>query len=261
MSQLDSDNDGISDLIDNCPNEPAGPDGFSDGCPKKDSGSGDETSSLLGSTTLIAAGIGLLFVLLVGILILRRRGDDYDFDDDEDDWDDDDEDEPLPFRNSRSTQKPQQRAAPARGGSTGRPAGRGPDGPSKSAAKPPSSGGPSSGPPGRGPGGPPKSSASKPPSGPPRGERSVKTAAKKVTTFVDEPKHDAEPSAKVRKAKLNIDLSIFEEWQVEDRESAAEWVHSALAEGENERNILMQLQETGWSAPQSRAIFNIGRSR
>jgi hypothetical protein len=89
----------------------------------------------------------------------------------------------------------------------------------------------------------------------------VKTAAKKVTTFVDEPKHDAEPSAKVRKAKLNIDLSIFEEWQVEDRESAADWVHSALAEGENERNILMQLQETGWSAPQSRAIFNIGRSR
>jgi len=262
LSQLDSDNDGISDLIDNCPNEPAGPDGFSDGCPKKDSSTGDETSSLLGSTTLIAGGIGLLVVLLVGILILRRRGDDYDWDDDEDDWDDDDEeDEPLPFRNSRTAQKPQQRAAPARGGPTALPAGRGPGSPPKSNAKPPSSGGPTSGPPGRGPGGPPKGGTSKPPSGPPRGDRSVKTAAKKVTTFADEPQPDAEPSAKVRKAKLNIDLSIFEEWQVEDRESAADWVHSSLAEGENERNILMQLQETGWSAPQSRAIFNIGRSR
>ena len=259
LSQLDSDNDGVSDLIDNCPNDPAGSDGFADGCPKKDSSSEDTASSLMNSTTLIAAGAGIFAVLLVGILIIRRRGGDYDFDDDEDDWDDDDDDEePLPFRNSRSAQKPQQQAAPAtvRGGPTGRPSSRGPGGPPKSASS-----GPSSGPPGRGPGGPPKSTSGGPPSGPPRGQRTPKTAAKKVSSFAEEPEPEVDTSAKVRKAKLNIDLSIFEEWQADDRESAADWVESSLADGENERTILMQLQETGWSAPQSRAIFNIGRSR
>ena len=257
LSQLDSDDDGVSDLIDNCPNDPAGPDGFTDGCPKKDTSSGDGASSMISSTTLVAIGVGMFVVLLVGILIIRRRGGNYDLDDDEDDWDDDDEeDEPLPFPNSRSAQKPQQRAAPAtvRSGPTGSPASSKPSGPPKS-----DSSGPSSVPPGRGPGGPPKSTSS----GPPRGERTPKTAAKKISSFAEEPepKPEAETSAKVRKAKLNIDLSIFEEWQADDRESAADWVESSLADGENERTILMQLQETGWSAPQSRAIFNIGRSR
>jgi hypothetical protein len=257
LSQLDSDDDGVSDLIDNCPNDPAGPDGFTDGCPKKDTSSGDGASSMISSTTLVAIGVGMFVVLLVGILIIRRRGGNYDLDDDEDDWDDDDEeDEPLPFLNSRSAQKPQQRAAPAtvRSGPTGSPASSKPSGPPKS-----DSSGPSSVPPGRGPGGPPKSTSS----GPPRGERTPKTAAKKISSFAEEPepKPEAETSAKVRKAKLNIDLSIFEEWQADDRESAADWVESSLADGENERTILMQLQETGWSAPQSRAIFNIGRSR
>jgi hypothetical protein len=60
---------------------------------------------------------------------------------------------------------------------------------------------------------------------------------------------------------LKIDLSIFEDWQTDDRESAADWVRSSLDEGDEERLIMMQLQETGWSAPQSRAIFNMGRSR
>jgi len=213
----------------------------------------------MNSTTLIAAGAGIFVVLVVGILIIRRRSGDYDLDDDEDDWDDDDDDEePLPFRNSRSAQKPQQRAAPAtvRGGPTGRPSSSGPGGPPKSASS-----GPSSGPPGRGPRGPPRSTSGGPPSGPLRGQRTPKTAAKKVSSFADEPEPEVDTSAKVRKAKLNIDLSIFEEWQADDRESAADWVESSLADGENERTILMQLQETGWSAPQSRAIFNIGRSR
>jgi hypothetical protein len=70
-----------------------------------------------------------------------------------------------------------------------------------------------------------------------------------------------EASAKVRKAKINIDLSIFEDWQSEDRESAAEWVRTAIDDEEQERSIMMQLQETGWSAQQSRAIYDLGRSR
>jgi hypothetical protein len=68
-------------------------------------------------------------------------------------------------------------------------------------------------------------------------------------------------AAKVRKAKLKIDLSIFEDWQTDDREAAADWARSSIDDGDDERSILMQLQETGWSAPQSRAIFNIARSR
>jgi hypothetical protein len=70
-----------------------------------------------------------------------------------------------------------------------------------------------------------------------------------------------EASAKVRKAKINIDLSIFEDWQSEDRESAADWVRTAIDDEEQERSIMMQLQETGWSAQQSRAIYDLGRSR
>ena len=68
-------------------------------------------------------------------------------------------------------------------------------------------------------------------------------------------------AAKVRKARIKIDLSIFEDWQAEDRESAADWVRTAIDDDEQERSILMQLQETGWSAPQSRAIYDLGRSR
>lgn len=260
LSQLDSDNDGVSDLIDNCPNEAAGDDGFADGCPKKDSSAGDETSSLMSSTNLVAGGVGLFVVLLVGIVLLRRRGDEYDLDDDEDDWDEED-DEPLPFRNSRAAMRPQRKApSTTTDGPSGRSPSRGPGGPPKSSPGKPAAG-PSRGPPGRGPGGPPKS-ASKPPSRGPPGSKTVpRTAAKKVSTVVEASEPDAESSAKVRKAKLKVDLSIFEEWQTADRESAADWVHEALADGDDERTILMQLQGTGWSAPQSRAIFNLGRNR
>jgi len=65
----------------------------------------------------------------------------------------------------------------------------------------------------------------------------------------------------VRKAKIHVDLSIFEAWQAEDREAAVDWVVGALADGEDERTMLMQLQETGWSAEQSRAICDLARNR
>ena len=103
----------------------------------------------------------------------------------------------------------------------------------------------------------------KPPSGPARSTPKPRPQPSKSTSFNEEPEPSAESegSAKVRKAKLKVDLSIFEDWQADDREAAADWVEESLADGENERTILMQLQQTGWSAPQSRAIFNIGRSR
>lgn len=85
--------------------------------------------------------------------------------------------------------------------------------------------------------------------------------ASKVPDVQTAEEPEDEGSAKVRKARIKIDLSIFEDWQTEDRESAADWVRTALDEGDLERTIMMQLQETGWSAPQSRAIFDLGRSR
>ena len=74
------------------------------------------------------------------------------------------------------------------------------------------------------------------------------------------PSEDAS-STKVRKARIQVDLNIFEDWQEDDRESAVEWVVGAISEGEDERSVLMQLQETGWSAEQSRAICNLAKNR
>jgi len=56
-------------------------------------------------------------------------------------------------------------------------------------------------------------------------------------------------------------MSLFEDWQAEDRDAAVDWVLSELAEGEQERSLLMQLQGTGWSAQQSRAIFDLARNQ
>jgi aspartate/tyrosine/aromatic aminotransferase len=81
-------------------------------------------------------------------------------------------------------------------------------------------------------------------------------AKKKSVTAVDE-----SPSAKVRKAKIQVDLSIFEDWQADDRESAVDWVVGAFADGDEERTVLMQLQETGWTAEQSRAICNLAKNK
>ena len=258
LDQLDSDNDGVSDLRDNCPNEAKGEDGFSDGCPLPTANSDDSTSSLLGSSTvMIAVIVGVLVLLIGGVLFMRSRGDGYDVDDDDDDdWDDDEDDEPAPIRNSRSTQSPPPtRNAPSRGPSSG--PSRGPSsGPSNAPPSGPSRG-PSKGPPGKGP------SSASPASGPSRDGPSPRSRAPSSSSFAEqtEPESEDDGAAKVRKATLKIDLSIFEDWQTDDRESAADWVRSSLDDGDEERSIMMQLQETGWSAPQSRAIFNMGRSR
>jgi len=66
-----------------------------------------------------------------------------------------------------------------------------------------------------------------------------------------------------RRAKVNVDLSMFEDSQTADRNAAVAWVVDELGAGGVERTILMQLQSTGWSAEQSRAILDLaaaGRS-
>lgn len=256
--QLDSDNDGVNDELDQCKNEPKGEDGYSDGCPLRSSGSDDGSSSALGTSTIIIAVVaGMVVLLVVAVILLRRQGDGYDYDDDDDDdWDDDDDDDSLPFRNSRSAQEsapkraPVSQAGPSRGPSKGPTKGpQGGPGPSRSPPK---------GPQGRGPNSPPPQAATPPRSKPsPRGRVSTRPSFDSPS----EPKEEEESGAKVRKATFKIDLSLFEDWQTEDRESAADWVRSSLDDGEEERSIMMQLQETGWTAPQSRAIFNMGRSR
>ena len=69
-------------------------------------------------------------------------------------------------------------------------------------------------------------------------EPKPKVAKKKSVSSTDE------PQTKVRKAKIRVDLSSFEDWQAEDRDAAVEWVVGAFSEGEEERTMLMQLQET-----------------
>jgi len=248
--QLDSDNDGVNDEIDQCLNEPKGEDGYPDGCPLRNSNSDDGTSSGLGSSTILFAVIaGIVALVVVTVIVIRRRNDDFDYDDDDDDdedWDDDD-DEPLPFRSSRSAQSsPAPRSAPSRAGPTSGP--KGGPGPSRGAPK---------GPQGRGPSSPPSRASPTRSRAPPSGR------APASQSFASEPEsvEEDDGGAKVRKATLKVDLSIFEDWQTEDRESAADWVRSSLDDGDEERSIMMQLQETGWTAPQSRAIFNMGRSR
>ena len=56
-------------------------------------------------------------------------------------------------------------------------------------------------------------------------------------------------------------MTLFEDWQTDDREAAVDWVVAGLADEEQERTILMQLQETGWTAQQSRAIYDLARNR
>lgn len=234
----DSDNDGVVDFYDICIDEPSGVDGYSDGCPKRQIADSDTSSTIFGVSKMALIGIvgGIIGLLVVIVIVLRlvRGNDDYDYDDDDDeDWDDDEDDFMASFRSSPKIGSA--KTPPSRGGSRSptTPQGRGP---------------PGKAPPNRG---PPGSNAGK--------------AKPKANAEVAESQADVDEDQGVkktkRKAKIKIDLSIFEGHQTADRESAASWVKQALSDGEEQRSIMMQLQETGWTAEQSRAIFDLGRSR
>jgi hypothetical protein len=252
--ERDSDFDGVYDDSDNCPNEPKGVDGYDDGCPYIPL-SGDGEEGLFGidaGTLMVVLGGGGLVLALVLVVVLRvLRGDDDD-DDDEDEYDDffDDDDEEESFldkldkqRASPTRERAAPKPAPAKRGPTSPPSRGGPGGPPGRA---------SAGPPKRGPGGPPRSSSS--PNREPAQRQKV--AKKKSVTAAEET-----PSTKVRKAKINVDLGIFDADQEEDRIAAVDWVVGAFSDGEQERTVLMQLQETGWSAQQSRAICDLAKNK
>ena len=189
---------------------------------------------------------------MLGVLLRLVRSDEDDDEDDDDFFDDDDDEDDDVF--TKLDTKPA-RSRPNRA----QPQGRQRTGPTSgpSLRNKPSSGGPSKGPPGRA---PPGGGASGPASrsGPP-GRAAPKPAAK-VAKKKSITAQEAS-GTKVRKAKIQVDMTIFEPWQADDREAAVDWVVGALADGEEERTMLMQLQETGWTAEQSRAICDLARHR
>ncbi|DAC20950.1 MAG TPA: hypothetical protein D7H91_04940, partial [Candidatus Poseidoniales archaeon] len=265
ISERDTDQDGVMDDADNCPTQAKGMDGYDDGCPYVPlSGDGEEGLFGVDAGTIMLVLGGLGGLLIVGLVLARllSREDDEDDDYDEYDefYDDDEEEESFLDRLDRTTSAVPQRSRPApqratqskqksSGPSSPPPSGGGPSKQRGQTSRAPS--GPSrrtsGGPPGRGPS---KVSASKKPAAP------QKASKKKVVSDSEEPS-----GKKVRKAKINVDLSIFEDWQAEDRDAAVEWVAGALSEGDQERTMLMQLQETGWTAEQSRAICNLAKNK
>ncbi|HII52535.1 MAG TPA: hypothetical protein HA329_02010, partial [Candidatus Thalassarchaeaceae archaeon] len=45
----------------------------------------------------------------------------------------------------------------------------------------------------------------------------------------------------------------------EDRTAAISWAKAAIDAGESEESVSMQLQSTGWSASQSKAIIDLSK--
>jgi hypothetical protein len=289
-SERDIDNDGVIDALDNCPEEAKGDDGYADGCPLPKQSGSDKETTVFGMSIIAFSGIlgGLILVLLIIGLVLRTLGNrGYDYDDDEDDFMDDDDDSfssrsqsrsaplsSLPSRGSPQSRNPPSSSGPSRGppgaktGPSRGPPGssspsRGPPGAKAGSSRgPPGSSGPSRGPPGTKTGpsrGPPGGA----PSGPKRTSQPVSAGKKPLGTSSGESSQpdDDKSQKKVRKARIEVDMSLFEDWQVDDREAAVDWVVAGLGDGEQERTILMQLQETGWTAQQSRAIFDLARNR
>ena len=258
ISERDSDFDGVMDDADNCPNKPKGVDGYEDGCPNVSAADEDEEGLFgLESGTLLMAVGGLGGLLIASLLIVRlmRREDEDDDDEYDDFFDDDEEEESILDRMDRAAATPPRSRPTPQRASTSAPQ-KGPSGPAPSRQTPTRQGGP----PGRAPGGPPRSAGGPPGRGPaknpmPTAAKQPQKAAKKKVVAEEE-----ESGKKVRKAKINVDMSIFEDWQAEDREAAVDWVVGAFADGDEERTVLMQLQETGWTAEQSRAICNLAKN-
>ena len=261
-SERDTDNDGVMDLYDTCPDDPRGVNGFADGCPKAVSGDEGEDGFLSSSTgqAVLYGGAALAVLVLLGVMFrVLRRDDDDDDDDFYDDYDDDEE-EPKGRSKQNSTSSTTGRTSSLPSSAARKGPTSGPSSPSRSTgpsrSSPPGSA-TARGPPGRS--GPPKASGP-PRSGGPPGSSVKPKAAQKVAKKKSVSNTD-QPATKVRKAKLQVDMSIFEAWQAEDREAAVEWVVGAFNDGEEERAMLMQLQETGWSAEQSRAICDLAKNQ
>ena len=107
-NERDTDNDGVVDSLDNCPNEARGVDGYSDGCPLEEKTESSASNEILGLPISWVIGI-IAAILLLLILIIRRRNrvfDDEDwYDEDEDDEDEYFEEDKLSFLDRNQRQK------------------------------------------------------------------------------------------------------------------------------------------------------------
>jgi hypothetical protein len=260
--QSDTDGDGVFDDIDACMNTESGATVTPRGCKIEEAETSDsEGDMILGMSAnlfLAISGIGgILIIVLVVTIIRRLSGNNLDLEDDDWDDDDDDDDDDFMSRGSGGIQSrgPPGGAGPSRGPPGGAGPSRGPPGGAGPSRGPPGGAGPSRGPPGgagpsRGPPGGPNrgQQPSLDPRGPARGQSVGKKVAKR------KPIGD-----KVRKSKLVIDPNLFSQDELKDRVAAVDWTKDALKDGTDERSILMQLQTTGWSAPQSRAIIDLSK--
>ena len=245
--ERDTDNDGVVDSLDNCPTQPKGIDGYSDGCPLEKQTDSTSSSQIIGLpiTWFIAIVVGIVLLL---ILIIMRRNREFD----DEDWYEEDDDEDY-FEEDRlafldRNQRPKQPSAPIKkqiSGPVGAPQ-RGPFG------APPAR---SNEPPNR------PLRANAPTSGPPRFDsqtvpqsKTKSSGKKKVAKKV---KKSEENDKKVRRAVVEVEEDIFENVpQSSIDESVDELSNYSF---DNERQLLMYLQEKGWNAPQSRAIINMAK--
>ena len=53
--------------------------------------------------------------------------------------------------------------------------------------------------------------------------------------------------------------NMFSKDEIEDRSAAISWAKAAIDADESEESVSMQLQSTGWSAPQSKAIIELSK--
>ena len=255
--QKDDDEDGKNNEIDFCPNTPPNTNVDDNGCEFVTQVITDASDEdIFGMDPLIfvaiAGGGGLVFVLLIVFIIVRiRNRDDFDFDDDDDYFDDEDDEDD--FMSKILGNKPSATRGPRQTGPVSSQ-------PARSTSPSPSSGRPTRGPQSGPQRGPPSSQTGPtrppvdrfkgpdsrgPPRGQPRGQSQGRTVAKKRI---------------VSKSTPVIDPDLFTKEELDDRRAAVDWTKGALTEGESERTILMQLQTTGWSAPQSRAIIDLSKN-
>ena len=99
-NERDSDEDGLVDSLDNCPDQAKGPDGYADGCPLEKQQSSEESTEIFGFSIVNFVAICVVVVVLFILLItLRRRGIDEDWYEEDDDLEEFYEEEKLSFLN------------------------------------------------------------------------------------------------------------------------------------------------------------------
>ena len=245
---------------------------------------------------MAGGGVVGLVVLLFLLSLMLRSGDDDDddddeWDDDDDDYEDEDDDDVFAslgskrggskntgrsdrVRAGRSNAGPN--SAPSgggrgpRSGPSGAPRNSAPSGPTRGGRSGPPSGGrgPNSGPPsgGRGPSNVPSGAPSNSAPSGPAGAASNRAKKAKRTSVSEMPTSGDSNGPKLRKARavqstdrppwMKEEIPLFTPSEEDEKIDSVRWVWEELQENGNERTILMQLQESGWNARQSRAIID-----